>query len=153
LYPPGLEKLKEIVRSRVYSVQQAQGLSLENGIFDDSTTLEQACCISGGHVRNLILLMQLAIDYNEDTLPLRVTAIQQANAQLRRTYRNTVNDDQWTLLAKVFRTKRVPNDDRHRSLLFTRCLLEYLDNGETWHDVHPVLQEVPEFIDALSSSL
>jgi len=148
-YPDGVEKLREIVRSRLQSVPNAEALSLETGVFDDPATLEQLCCISGGHVRNLILLMQLAIDYNEDTLPIRATALQQAIRQLRKTYRNTVDADQWALLATVFRTKRIENNAQYRSLLFTRCLLEYYDE-EVWHDVHPILKDVPEFKDAVA---
>lgn len=147
--PAGLEKLKEIVRSRVQSVDKAKGLVLAGEVFEDLATLEQLCCMTGGHVRNLVLLMQLAIDYNQETLPIQATALQQAIRQLRRTYRDTVNADQWALLAQVFRTKQIVHDQQHRNLLFTRCLLEYQDE-ETWHDVHPVLREVPEFKAALA---
>lgn len=150
-YPDGLAKLKQIIRERIYSIPKARGLSLEAEVFDDPATLEQLCCITGGHVRNLILLMQTAINYNEDTLPIRATAVQQAIRQLRKTYRDTVNADQWVLLAKVAQTKRIPHDTQHRSLLFTRCLLEYQDDEEKWHDVHPILRDVPEFKDAVDA--
>jgi hypothetical protein len=33
--------------------------------------------------------------------------------------------------------------------LFNRCLLEYVDE-EAWHDVHPLLLDVPEFKTALA---
>lgn len=148
-YAAGIEKLKEIIRLRVQAVAKAKGLSLEAEVFDSPESLQRLCAISGGHVRNLILLVQLAIDYNEDHLPIATISLQQAIRQLRKTYRDTVNDDQWTLLAKVFRSKRIPHDQQHRSLLFTRCLLEYVDK-EAWHDVHPVLRDVPEFKDALA---
>lgn len=146
-YPDGIAKLKQIIRERVHSIPKAKGLSLEAEVFDAPETLERLCCITGGHVRNLILLIQLAIDYNEDALPIRANAVQQAIRQLRKTYRDTVNADQWVLLAKVAQTKRIPHDPQHRSLLFTRCLLEYQDNEEKWHDVHPILRDVPEFKD------
>ena len=150
----GVAALKEIVRSRIQSIASAKKLSLETAIFDNPGTLNHLCLITGGHVRNLILLMQLAIDYNDDNLPLRATAVQQGIRQLRTTYRTTVNSDQWILLAKVFRTKRIEHDTTHRSLLFTRCLLEYCEDdgdGERWHDVHPMLRDVPEFKDALAA--
>jgi len=150
-YPAGLAKLQEIIRERIHAIPKAQGLSLDVDIFDNEATLEQLCCITGGHVRNLILLMQLSINYNEETLPIRVAAVQQAIRQLRKTYRDTVNDNQWALLAKVAQTKRIPHDQQHRSLLFTRCLLEFQDDEERWHDVHPILRDVPEFKDAVTS--
>ena len=52
--------------------------------------------------------------------------------------------------AEVFRSKRVVNDKKYRSLLFNRCLLEYrhLDAEgeiERWCDVHPLIQGIQEF--------
>ena len=148
----GIEKLKDIIAARVYAIDAAKPWKLESETFDQPETLQRLCRVSGGHVRNLILLVQLAIDYNEtEQLPIRASALDQAIQQLRSTYRNTVNDNQWALLAKVYRSKRIPNDDEHRSLLFNRCGLEYRDaDGETWHDVHPLILNVPEFKDALA---
>jgi hypothetical protein len=149
IYIPGIEVLKSIIGSRIWSVEEAKGLSLEHKVFDSAETLDYLCLMSGGHVRNLVLLMQTAIKYNEEeSLPIQANALQQAIRQLRKTYRDTVNDDQWELLAAVHISKQILNDDAHRSLLFTRCLLEYRAD-EAWHDVHPVLMGVPEFKAAL----
>jgi hypothetical protein len=150
LHPAGLKSLKSIVRSRVESIPAAKGLALETEIFDSATTLERLCLMSGGHVRNLVLLVQTAIEYNEaETLPIDADALEEAIRQLRKVYRDTVNEDQWGLLAAVHQSKQIPHDNAHRSLLFTRCLLEYRE-AESWYDVHPVLREVPEFESALT---
>jgi hypothetical protein len=70
-YPEGVEILRSIIRKRVSSVADAQALSLETEVFDSSETLKQLCLISGGHVRNLVHLVQTAIKYNEEeTLPI-----------------------------------------------------------------------------------
>jgi hypothetical protein len=150
LHPPGLEILKSIVRSRMQSVLGSEQLLMETQMFDCAETIEQLCLMSGGHVRNLIRLVQTAIKYNEEeNLPIQASALSQAIRQLRKTYRDTVDEDQWSLLAKVHDTKQSPNDDAYRKLLFTRCLLEYREE-ESWYDVHPVLRGVPEFKAALS---
>jgi hypothetical protein len=146
----GIEILVSIIRSRVESIKGAKDLSLETEIFDSSETLKQFCLMSGGHVRNLMLLVQTAIKYNEEeSLPIQSSALALAVRQLRKTYHDTVNEDQWGLLAAVHRSKQILNDDAHRNLLFTRCLLEYREE-EPWHDVHPVLRDVLEFKTALS---
>jgi hypothetical protein len=148
-HSPGIEILKAIIQSRVRSVMGDGKLLLETQVFENLETLEQLCFMSGGHVRNLVRLVQTAIKYNEEEdLPISAGALAQALRQLRKTYRDTVNEDQWELLAAVHRSKQIPNDDAHRSLLFTRCLLEYREE-ECWHDVHPVLRDVPEFEAAL----
>jgi hypothetical protein len=110
--------------------------------------------MSGGHVRNLLLLTQDAIGRTAE-LPISKRAVQRAITQARDTYRRTVNHDQWGLLAEVSRTKRVVNDDKYRSLLFNRCLLEYRyldDEGEVqrWCDVHPLIRGIQEFKEAVA---
>jgi hypothetical protein len=98
VHPAGVEILKSIVRSRIKSIDQVNTLALETQIFDSLDTLELLCLMSGGHVRNLMLLMQIAIKYNEEeVLPIQASALQKAIRQLRKTYRDTVNADQWEL--------------------------------------------------------
>lgn len=144
-YTDGIEKLQQIIRMRIDSINDAKGLALETDVFESAETLSKLCEMSGGHVRNLVLLVQTAIKYNEkESLPIDAEALQQATRQLRKTYRDTVDSDQWNLLAGVHSTKQIINDDAHRSLLFTRCLLEYCEE-ESWHDVHPLLKDVSEF--------
>ena len=147
---PALEIVYEIIQSRVNSVAAAQGMELATQVFDDPETLKQLCLMSGGHVRNLMLLVQTAIKYNEqEALPIRASGLMQAVRQLRKIYRDAVNADQWDLLAAVYETKQIINDQAHRQLLFNRCLLEYCDE-ESWHNVHPVLKDVSEFQLALA---
>lgn len=150
VYPPGFEKIKEVIAKRVR--QFAPTLSLETDIFDSAETLEKLCLMSGGHVRNLLLLVQAAIDHTED-LPIADKAVRRSITDARDTYRRTVEDNQWPLLAEVAGSKQLRNDNDYRSLLFTRCLLEYCfeEAGERlhWYDVHPLLRGVREFQEAV----
>ncbi len=65
----GIEKLKELVGSRVRSLPAARALKLAGEVFDSAQTLETLCQMSGGHVRNLVILVQYAINY-QDHLPI-----------------------------------------------------------------------------------
>ena len=137
--------------ARVQSVPAARALDLAGGVFDSADTLEMLCQMSGGHVRNLVILVQYAIDY-QDELPIRRQSVEKAIRKMRRTYRDSVNAWEWELLAQVAREKRAPNDENFRSLLFRRCILQYLDeDGETWHSIHPLLEEVDEFREVLEA--
>lgn len=147
LYEPGFDKVKEIISKRIQDF--AGDLVLETEMFDSLETLEFLCKMSGGHVRNLLLLIQSAIDY-VDRLPISRNAINRSVAKARDTYRRTVESDQWELLAKVAASKQIDNDDQYRSLLFSRCILEYRYEGERWHDVHPLIRDVPEFKQAVA---
>jgi hypothetical protein len=142
----GLLKLRELIASRVKSVEKARALELVGGIFDCEETLDLVCRMSGGHVRNLIILMQFAMDY-QDLLPISGASMEKSIRKMRRTYRDSVNANEWGLLALVAWEKRAPNEDSFRSLLFRRCILQYLDEaGEVWHDVHPLIESIDEFV-------
>lgn len=152
IYQPGLKKVKEVIYKRVRQI--APELSLEKDIFENSHTLEGLCLMSGGHVRNLLLLTQDAIG-RIDELPITEKAVKRAITQARDTYRRAVEESQWGLLAEVSRTKRIINADQYRSLMYNRCLLEYRyldDNDEIqrWYDIHPLIQGVPEFKEAVA---
>ena len=152
IYEPGLQKIKEVISRRVG--QFAPSLALDTKIFDSPETLNQLCLMSGGHVRNLLLLTQDAIGRTIE-LPIAQKAVRRAITQARDTYRRTVENDQWCLLAEVSRSKKVVNDDKYRSLLFNRCLLEYRyldDEGEVqrWCDVHPLIKGIQEFKEAVA---
>jgi len=151
VYEPGLNKVKEVIAKRVSQVNPH--LSLTTDIFDGQQTLEKLCLMSGGHVRNLLLMMQSALTLT-DSLPISAKAVQQAVTKARNIYSNSVDDHQWTELAQVYRSKLTRNNDLHRSLLFNRCILEYRhadDQGniQLWRDVHPLLKSTKEFQAAL----
>lgn len=153
IYQPGLEKIKELIGRRVNLF--APELKLETDVFDGVNTVDRLCLMSGGHMREVMQLMQTAMDWIDD-LPISGHAVQQAITRARNNYRNAVDEADWEKLAEVSRSKRIPNDDEYRSLLFNRCLLEYRytdASGESvrWHDVHPLIEDISEFQEALSN--
>ncbi|MFK0732285.1 MAG: hypothetical protein ACIWVG_14180 [Gloeotrichia echinulata HAB0833] len=153
IYQPGLKKVKEVIYKRIRPI--APELSLEKDIFENSHTLEGLCLMSGGHVRNLLLLTQDAIG-RIDELPITEKAVRRAITQARDTYRRAVEESQWGLLAEVSRTKRIINADQYRSLMYNRCLLEYRyldDNDEIqrWYDIHPLIRRKTSINEALNS--
>lgn len=151
-HQPGIDKVKEVIHKRVSEF--APELSLEQDIFESSAVLEGLCLMSGGDMRNLILLMQTAIERTK-SLPISQKAVQRAITQLRNAYRQTVEENQWQILAEVSQTKKIRNDDQYRPLLFNRCILQYCDfdqEGEItpWYDIHPLIRGIQEFKQAVT---
>jgi hypothetical protein len=147
----GLTQVREIIARRVNNI--SDNLNLESQVFENSEVLRKLCLISGGHVRNLMLLIRSAFDH-VDHLPITQQAAQRAITQARDTYRRTVQEQQWSLLAEVHRTKQIKNNDDYRQLLFNRCILQYRyfdEEGEcqAWYDVHPLIKNIQEFKSAL----
>ncbi|MBE7384495.1 MAG: ATP-binding protein [Leptolyngbya sp. SIO1E4] len=150
LHEPGFEKMKEILRRRIRPF--VPGVSLGRDIFEDPEVVKQLCLASGGHVRELLLLMKEAMNRAND-LPIPTRAVRRAIAETRDTYRRTVEKEQWATLAKVAQDRSIDNDEAHRDLLFRRCLMEYRyfdedSNLQCWYDVHPLIKAIPEFKEA-----
>ncbi|HAX75793.1 MAG TPA: pilus assembly protein PilB [Cyanobacteria bacterium UBA11372] len=153
IYQPGMDKITEIIEKRVR--QCVPNRAVDGEVFDSKATIERLCLMSGGHVRNLLLLIQDAISRTE-TLPISAKAVQRSITEARDAYRRTVENYQWEILAQVAKTKRIRNEDDCRNLLFNRCLLEYRyfdDEGEIqcWCDVHPLIKGIQEFKEAVAN--
>ena len=139
-YDKGLQIMQDIIEQRVPEHLRS---TLIPDVFESKTVLQELCLMSGGYVRDLVQLMQEAINKTEQ-LPIQARAIQRAADALRDIYRRAVEQDWWDVLREVRQSKDIENDQLQRSLLFSRCVLEYRyfeDNGDkrTWYDVHPVL--------------
>lgn len=162
-YPPGIAKVKELINKRIEIVAddfiKKQNLTpnikdkieiTANDLFDEETTLDLLCEITGGHLREIMFLMQESI--NEiDTFPITKTALNMAIAKSRNTYEVDVDHEDWEKLVDVYNRKRIINQDDYRELLFRRCVLEYRepDTLQIWHAVHPLIEEIDEFKNAV----
>ncbi|TVQ16856.1 MAG: ATP-binding protein [Leptolyngbya sp. DLM2.Bin15] len=153
LNEPGLDAMRAVLAKRILDnplVQKTMpDATLEADIFANADLLQRLCLSSGGHVRELLLLVKEAINYT-DVLPIQTRAVQRAITTIRDTYRRTVESDQWAILARVAKTQRIENDDIYRALLFSRCVLEYRyfdEEGEMhcWYDAHPLIKDIAEF--------
>ncbi|WP_027402064.1 P-loop NTPase fold protein [Aphanizomenon flos-aquae] len=148
-YPPGIDKLKEIVEKRIKVVSNQLNL---NNIFESEEILQKICLMSGGHVRNLILLMRTALERTLQ-LPISDKAAQRAITAMRNTYRKAINENEWQILAKVYLSKEKSNNYAYDKLLFNRCILEYHDvqddDIKPWYDIHPLIFDIEEFQRAL----
>ena len=147
LHEPGFEKMKEILRRRIRPFMPE--VSLGRDIFEGEEVVKQLCIASGGHVRELLLLMKEAMN-RANVLPIPTRAVRRAIAETRDTYRRTVEKNQWAVLAKVSQSRSIDNDEDHRDLLFRRCLMEYryfdeTDTLQCWYDAHPLIKGIPEF--------
>jgi hypothetical protein len=149
----GLKKLREVIIKRIQGINPELIEGLETQIFADSEIIDQLCLMSGGHVRNLMQLIQRAVDWT-DTLPISAEAVQKSIEEARETYAITVLESQWSVLAKVSTGKQANNNEEHLRLLLNRCLLEYRYYDESgrlhrWHNIHPLIEDLEQFQDAL----
>jgi hypothetical protein len=145
-YQPGIDKVIEILKKRLEKVDPSRDIV---NLFESQDSLNQLCLMSGGHARNLLLLMKQALKYT-NTLPISKRALQRSISELRNTYKDTIHANQWEALANVFRTKEIVNNELYRNLLFNRPILEYHSQNEEgeierWYDIHPLIRGIKEF--------
>jgi AAA ATPase domain len=152
--PAGLDKLKEVIAKRIQLIDAKLAENLGTQVFEDADVLERLCLMSGGHVRNLMQLIRTALDWT-DELPITAQALQRALEEARDTYRNTILETQWEILAKACHGKQVENNEQHLRLLLNRCLLEYRyydteGHRKHWCNVHPLIEEIKRFQEELA---
>jgi hypothetical protein len=152
----GLEKLREIICRRLEAIDSRLTQTMDGSVagldipavFDSSDTLNHLCIMSGGHARNLMQMIRIAVNWT-DELPISAEAVQRAIAETRETYLNAIQEHQWEILADVYCKKQANNNEQFLRLLLTRCLLEYryYDKGKLkrWYNVHPLIEEIEQF--------
>ncbi|NEO01139.1 MAG: formate--tetrahydrofolate ligase, partial [Moorea sp. SIO3I7] len=158
----GIDKMRELICRRIALIEPNLVQTLEGTVdgldfppvFDHPETLKNLCLMSGGHVRNLMQLIQKAIDWT-DELPITKRAAKRAIEETRETYQRTVQESEWETLARACHLKQAYNDDAHLDLLFKRCLLEYRyydqnENLQIWCNVHPLIAGIPRFQNELA---
>jgi hypothetical protein len=105
---------------------------------------------SGGMLRDFIRLLSYTIEMAQakgGNIPISQMLAKDAFRRLVNEYGRMVPDEHFELLAKVAKNKKARNDAQHQSMLYNLSILEYM-NGDRWCDVHPAVQELPEFKDA-----
>ncbi|MDZ7267006.1 MAG: ATP-binding protein [candidate division KSB1 bacterium] len=131
----GLEAMRRVVVQRVQI----------KSVFKNKKSVDKLCLASGGHVRDLMILLRYACDYSaEQITPL---AVDKAIRALVREYDRLVKDADLPRLVRIHREKRLPSDAEYALLPYHLIVLEY-QNGERWADVHPAVQETRKFQEA-----
>jgi hypothetical protein len=137
----GLELMREVLRKRF----EVSGIS-ESDVFDSQDIFTNLCHKSGGHVRNLLIYFRSASDYI-DKLPFTKEAVQKGIQQHINAYSRSIQENNWELLAKLQlnQDKDIPNDDAHKNMLGDLSILQYMNGGEPWYSVNPVIRELEKF--------
>ncbi|MBW4560446.1 MAG: ATP-binding protein [Mojavia pulchra JT2-VF2] len=144
VHEQGMALMQQMVLARAFpDLQPEERLSKIPEIFDDVTALERLCSASGGHVRDLLRLLNTWI-MEEMTLPLSCDTLEQVIRARRNEMTMPISDDEWQLLRHVKHRKRVSDDQGYQKLIRSRFVFEYRDRGESWFDVNPILAEARE---------
>jgi hypothetical protein len=137
-FPDGIRALCRIVEERI----RKAGATVEE-FFSGRSLLERLCRLSGGHVRNLFILLRSCLE-RCDSLPITRDVID-------RTIKRQANDislplgaKEWKVLQTVHQTKKQAEDDVELwyGLLRDLFVFAYEDDTGIWYDWNPLVGEV-----------
>ena len=137
----GMSLLRQMVLARAFpDLEPEQRLEQISEIFDSAETLDRLCRVSGGHVRNLLRLLNEAIK-KQRGLPISGESLE----AVIRAYSNdrilAVDEQEWILLDKVAQQKKVAGDKGYQTLIRSMFVYEYRDDRGSWFDINPILAE------------
>jgi len=140
----GLELLRQMVLARAFpKMSQEERLANLPQVFDSPASLDHLCRMSGGHVRDLLRILNAWIKKGK-ALPLGRSQLDEVIRSYRNEMTMYIADNEWGLLRQVRQSKKVAGDDNYQTLIRSRLVFEYRDRGESWFDVNPILLEAKE---------
>ncbi|NEO33971.1 MAG: AAA family ATPase [Symploca sp. SIO3C6] len=139
----GVDLLRQMVMARAFpKVEPLLRPDMIPEVFDSTETLDRLCLISGGHVRNLLVLLYRCLQ--RDDPPISRRCLEGVIVQRRNELNLAITPDEWQLLRQVATTKTVRGEQEYQTLLRSLFVFEYRDQDEYWFDINPVLAEAKE---------
>lgn len=137
----GMALLRQMVLARAFpDVEPEQRLGMIEEVFDSAETLDRLCRVSGGHVRELLRLLNDWIKKYR-TPPLSRQGLEDVIRARRNQITLAITDDEWDLLRLVKERQLVSGDDGYRVLIRSMFVYEYRDSDGSWFEINPILAE------------
>ena len=128
----GWEDMKELIYRRIHP-----------DLFDSEKTVHHIIEMSGGHIRELIHILQEAFNAS-DTEMFDEKAFKEGIERLKADYMRILNSDDYKRLVRLEKEKDKESDEIMKNLLFNSVVLEY-ENKSYWREINPIVRETEEF--------
>lgn len=139
----GIALLRQMVLARAFpELSAAQRLEQITEVFDSPETLDRLCRVSGGHVRNLLVLLYSCLQQEDP--PISRSCLESVIKGYREDLMLAVTQTQWQQLRQIQQHKVLGDDPEYQGLLRSLFVFEYRDNSGRWFDVNPALAEAKE---------
>jgi len=139
----GMALLRQMVLARAFPNESPeQRLCLITAVFEQPETLDRLCRVSGGHVRNLLMLLYRCLQQEDP--PLSQAYLESVIRQRGHELVRAITDDESDLLRQVGQQKTVRGEAGYQTLLRSMFVFEYRYCEENWFDINPILAEAKE---------
>lgn len=140
----GVSFLRQMVLARAFpEITEQKRLNKVTEIFDGLESLDRLCHMSGGHVRDLLRLLNEWI-MDEMKLPLSRKSLENLISARRAEMIMRISVDEWELIRQVSLQKKVSDDLGYQNLIRSQFVFEYRDQDNFWFDINPILADVRE---------
>ena len=136
-----LKKGKRWIQTGLDAMQNLLYRRIHPDLFDSNRTIRHIIKMSGGHIRELIHILQEAFN-SSDTEKFDRKAVDKGIERLKADYMRILNSDDYKRLVKLEREKDKESDNIMKNLLFNSVVLEYNDY---WREINPIVKATDEF--------
>jgi hypothetical protein len=142
--PAGLALLRQMVLIRAFpDLNVHQRLEAVGEVFDDIATLDRLCQVSGGHMRNLIRLLDGCLRKQDP--PFGRDTLEAVIRNERDSLMGLVSNPEWDLLLQAVSRQEVQGDEDYNILVRSLFLYEYRDAQGRWFGLNPLLAETDRY--------
>jgi hypothetical protein len=137
-FEPGLRALRAIVEGRTKRAKATL-----DGFFADPNSLDRLCMLSGGHVRNLFVLLRSCMERCR-ALPVTPETVEQTVRGQAMDLTYPLSHADWAALRQVHEAhKPIEDQELWFGLLQNLYVFGYRGGKNLWYDWNPLLGEVP----------
>ncbi|WP_414752160.1 P-loop NTPase fold protein [Anabaena sp. CCY 9910] len=143
-FAQGINLLQQMVMARAFpGVSWEQNQALITEVFDSPETLDRLCLVSGGHLRNLLMILFRCLQ-KEDP-PISRECLDRVIKQRCNELSLAITPDEWEVLYQVAQDKSLRGHEKYELLLPSMFVFEYRDEDGSWFDINPILAEAKDF--------
>lgn len=141
----GMDLLRQMVLARAFpNSTREERLDKAHEAFASPEVLDRLCRMSGGHVRNLLVLLYSCLQ-REDP-PLDSNCLEGVIREYRDDLIAGIDINDWNLLHKIAQEgDYVKREAEDQTLLRGMFIFEYRDEEGRWFDVNPAIAESKRF--------
>ncbi len=159
-HPEGIEMLKDMVLARAFPdipLEERKNIETKkksiSRLFESLNTLDIICQMSGGHIRNLLILIFSCIPKDTKAPPFKNSTVRRAIVDRLNDYKRAINKQEWKILDEVAKNKKLSGfEENSQSLLQNNFIYEYQNEfGTEWYDINPILNNIDAILKNLDS--
>ena len=143
-YEEGMALLRQLVLARAFpTIDPSDRTALIPHVFDTPQTLDRLCRVSGGHVRNLLVLLYSCLQQEDP--PFSRECLENVIQEYRDDLLAAITEEEWELLFQVVQRQNVTGEEECQTLLRSMFVFEYRDHEGRWFGINPALAETKKY--------